>query len=80
VTSQVGIPRGAAVTINDMLDDCAGIRPGLPRVLSDENGTHFGGTVVYHRGHVTASDSPAVRAVAEKHPCPPGLDPVPRSF
>jgi hypothetical protein len=80
VTSQVGIPRGAAVAINDMPDDRAGIQSGLPCVLSDENGTHLEGTIVYDRGHLTALDSPAVRAVAEKHPGRPGLDPVPRSF
>jgi hypothetical protein len=66
--------------MNDMLDDCAGIQPGLPCVLSDENGTHLEGSVIYDRGHLTASDLPSVRAVAEKHPGRPGLDPVPRSF
>ena len=39
-----------------------------------------GDTLVYDHGHLTALDSPAVRAVAAKYPDRPGLEPVPRSF
>jgi hypothetical protein len=39
-----------------------------------------GETVVCDRGHLTALADPGVRAVAEKYPGRPGLDPVPRSF
>jgi hypothetical protein len=39
-----------------------------------------GDTMVYEKGHLTALDDPAVKAVAAKYPGRPGLDPVPRSF
>jgi len=36
-----------------------------------------GDTLVHDRGHLTALDSPAVKAVAAKYPGRPGLEPVP---
>ena len=39
-----------------------------------------GNTLVYDKGHLTALDHPAVKAVADKYPGRPGLDPLPRSF
>ncbi|MHB8763823.1 MAG: hypothetical protein ACYDA8_05735, partial [Deferrisomatales bacterium] len=39
-----------------------------------------GDTLVHDRGYLTALDHPAVRAVAEKYPDRPGLDPVPRQY
>jgi len=39
-----------------------------------------GDTLVYDRGHLTALDNPAVRAIAAKYPGRPGLDPAPRSY
>ncbi len=39
-----------------------------------------GETLVHDRGRLSALDHPAVKAVAEKYPGRPGLDPMPRSF
>jgi hypothetical protein len=39
-----------------------------------------GDTLVHDRGHLTALDHPAVRAVAAKYPGRPGLGPEPRSY
>ncbi len=39
-----------------------------------------GETLVHDRGHLTALDHPAVRAVAAKYPGRPGLGPEPRSY
>jgi hypothetical protein len=39
-----------------------------------------GKTLVHDRGYLTALDSPAVKAVADRYPGRPGLDPVPRSY
>ncbi|HVN23275.1 MAG TPA: hypothetical protein VMT71_04850 [Syntrophorhabdales bacterium] len=45
------------------------------------NATFRAGDVLIHdRGHLTALDHPAVRAVAAKYPGRPGLDPSPRSY
>ena len=37
-----------------------------------------GETLVYDKGHLSALDSPAVKAVAQKYPGRPGLDPMPQ--
>lgn len=39
-----------------------------------------GDAVVYDNGHLTALDSPGVKAVAAKYPGRPGVEPEPRSF
>jgi hypothetical protein len=39
-----------------------------------------GDTLIHDRGHLTALDHPAVRAIAAKYPGRPGLDPVPVSY
>jgi len=39
-----------------------------------------GEKLVYVKGHLTALDDPAVRAVADKYPGRPGLDPMPLCF
>jgi hypothetical protein len=39
-----------------------------------------GDTLVHDRGHLTALDHPGVRAMAEKYPGRPGLNPEPRSY
>lgn len=39
-----------------------------------------GDTLVYDDGHLTALDSPAVKAVADKYPGRPALEPAPRQF
>jgi hypothetical protein len=39
-----------------------------------------GDTLVHDRGHLTALDHPTVRAMAEKYPGRPGLNPEPRSY
>jgi hypothetical protein len=39
-----------------------------------------GDTVVYDNGHLTALDSPGVKAVAAKYPGRPGVEPAPRQF
>jgi hypothetical protein len=39
-----------------------------------------GKTLMHDRGHLTALDHPAVRAVASKYPGRPGLEPVVRSY
>lgn len=39
-----------------------------------------GDTLVYDKGHLMALDNPLVKAIAQKYPGRPGLDPVPRSF
>jgi hypothetical protein len=39
-----------------------------------------GNTLIHDRGHLTALDHPAVRAVATKYPGRPGLNPEPRSY
>jgi hypothetical protein len=39
-----------------------------------------GDTYVYDQGHLTAMDHPAVKAVADKYPGRPGVEPYPRSF
>ncbi len=39
-----------------------------------------GDTLVYDKGHLRVLDDPAVKAVAQKYPGRPGLDPLPRSF
>jgi hypothetical protein len=39
-----------------------------------------GDVLVHDRGHLTALDHPAVRAMAAKYPDRPGLDPGPRSY
>ncbi len=36
--------------------------------------------MVHDRGHLSALDDPAVKAVAQKYPGRPGLDPLPKSF
>ena len=51
---------------------CTGdIRKGTFRV---------GDALIHDRGHLTALDHPAVRAVAERYPGRPGVDPEPRSY
>ena len=39
-----------------------------------------GDAVVHDRGHLTALDHPAVRAIAARYPGRPGLEPAPRSW
>ena len=39
-----------------------------------------GNTLIHDRGHLTALDHPAVKAVAAKYPGRPGLEPEPRSY
>ena len=39
-----------------------------------------GDTVVYDNGHLTALDSPGVKAVQAKYPGRPGVEPMPRQF
>jgi hypothetical protein len=39
-----------------------------------------GNTLIHDRGHLTALDNPAVKAVAAKYPGRPGLEPEPRSY
>ena len=39
-----------------------------------------GDKLVWDKGHLTALDSPAVKAVAAKYPDRPGLEPEPRSW
>ncbi|MFH1647332.1 MAG: hypothetical protein ABID71_06600 [Chloroflexota bacterium] len=39
-----------------------------------------GDTLVHDRGHLTALDHPAVRAIAARYPGRPGLEPAPRSY
>jgi hypothetical protein len=39
-----------------------------------------GNTLIYDRGHLTALDHPAVRAIAARYPGRPGIDPEPRSY
>ncbi|MCX8022858.1 MAG: hypothetical protein N2745_08820 [Syntrophorhabdaceae bacterium] len=39
-----------------------------------------GDTLLYDRGHLTALDNEVVRAIAEKYPDRPGIEPVPRTF
>jgi hypothetical protein len=39
-----------------------------------------GDNLVYDRGHLTALDHAAVRAIAAKYPDRPGIEPAPRSF
>jgi hypothetical protein len=39
-----------------------------------------GDTLIHDRGHLTALDHPAVKAIAAKYPDRPGLGPAPRNY
>lgn len=69
MSTQIGIPKGATIAINDLLDNCAKIKPGQELLLlAHIDGLYGRDNLVHDHGHLTALDSPAVLAVAQQYP------------